>query len=110
MPAWFLETLSDLIHGIGELLLICGIAAIFGSTGYFLKQGILYARAKRLGSAWKRWIYSAVATTLIIFTVFKFEVAPRNLTTFWIFVACAVMGYFGYFIVPGDEIFYPDND
>ena len=105
MPDWYWQMLKQLIIAVIELLVGCVIGAIIGSTGYFLRQGLFYARARRWSSAWKRWIYSMVVSTLIAVAAFLLH---ADLTMWLVIVALALMGFFGYFLVPGEDVWPED--
>ncbi|MEO9028043.1 MAG: hypothetical protein ABI413_04435 [Ktedonobacteraceae bacterium] len=100
MPSWYWEQLGVLLRLAIPVLLVCVICGVIGSVGYFFRRGILCAEVRRWWSAWIMWIYSLLIGSLTFFALYKLQLDWKAWLTA---LAVIVMGFFGYFFVPGNN-------
>jgi hypothetical protein len=98
MPSWFWEQLDMFLSLAIPALLFCGVCAIIGSVGLLFRFGLGYVHQKRRKAAWLSWIYSAFITSLTFFALYKFQIDWKVWLGVFVLI---VMGFFGYFLVPG---------
>lgn len=106
MPSWFWEQLDVLLSLAIPVLLVCGVCAVIGSAGLFLRRGVFYADTKRWKVAVISWIYSVIIIGLTFFALYKLRLDWKA----WLAtLAVIVMGFFGYFFVPGNNTLDADH-
>lgn len=100
---WFWETFLDLLKGLLSLVIFCGIGGVIGSFGFQMRRAILYLRygfAKR--AVW-RLVYSLVGVTMVAWAMLYVHASWKVWSGVGFF---AIMGFFGHFMVPGDDALY----
>lgn len=106
MPSWFWEQLGTLLSLAIPVLIFCGVCAVVGSAGLFLRRGKFYANKKRWKAAWISWVYSVIIIGLTFSALYKFRIDWKV----WLIVlAVIIMGFFGYFFVPGSNTLDADH-
>lgn len=106
MPSWFWEQLGVLLSLAIPVLIVCGICAVIGSAGLFLRLGIGFADQEKWKAAGISWTYSMLISGLTFFALYKFQLDWKA----WLAaIAVIIMGFFGYFFVPGNNTLDTDH-
>ena len=94
---WFWDTLVEYALALLALFAVCAVA---GVIGFQIRKGLLHARMKNVKQAILRIGYGVIGCAAMITGLALFHATLIA----WVIVAVpALGGFFGYFIVPGEE-------